>query len=142
MDGRGFDDFARKLARADSRRTFLKAAAATFAGVLGISASETVLARGCRKGKQRCTDHDQCCSGQCLDGPGKHRSKRECAPCNPDPEEVTCDGRCGVVVTNNCGDRVRCPRCCRPEKAQKTCRKMCGPVANNCGEVVECDPCP
>jgi hypothetical protein len=71
--------------------------------------------------------------------------------CEPEPNAVTCAGRCGEVL-DNCGAPRQCPSDCGPASACVAgrcecaaegawCRNRCGDARNNCNQPVSCGEC-
>jgi hypothetical protein len=101
MDGRRFDDLARGLA-APTRRGILRwLLGGALGGVIG-SAGETVAAASCRKTRNSCREHANCCSGYCAER--DRRGRRLCACANGQTE---CTGVCADLDT----DRRHCGGC-------------------------------
>ncbi len=112
-----FDDLARTLASTTSRRTVLKTLAGSAAGgllaLLGVG-DTAATPGGCKASGKKCKEHDQCCSGDCVNG--------TCAAC-PSGSKL-CNGSC--IPQNDCcggcGSGQTCENgVCVTPQAQPTC---------------------
>jgi len=111
MEGERFDLLSRLLAGQDDRRSIVRRITAAVAGlsVAGALNVDAVAAKtsACRRGRQTCTRHGQCCSGTCQLGNGfSVRERNRCA----------CDGGttlCGTSCVDTDSDRKHCGACGR-----------------------------
>jgi hypothetical protein len=113
MDSTRFDALTRSLATASNRRAFLRTTlAAVAAGVGGALGHATVKADACKRDGKRCMKHGQCCSGLCVPEPtAGSTSTSESVCCTPESNDLTCAGKCGQIVVNNCGQSIQCGKC-------------------------------
>ena len=127
MSHERFDDLARALARATSRRQVLRVLGAglvgTLAGTLGLRQAETA---------------------QAALQPGQCRNQRDCASpedrcCRPRDQGIGICTYVGQYANGNCGECGRhCPDgtlCCRPgaKRLEDACVNVQGSDPNNCG---------
>ena len=130
MDQPTFDRLSRSLAVGLSRRSLAALTSLALAAVAAPADQEAKKKKkkSCKGGLTRCTvktgkkkkticvngqnDPSHCggCGRACAGG--QTCRSGECADraCTPDSTNVTCDGKCGVVV-NNCGTQVDCGVC-------------------------------
>jgi hypothetical protein len=111
VDGKRFDDLARAITEAVSRRSVLRGGTALIAGFLGqasIAGSEAACSRARRCGKTCCKKSQFCCNpekGLCCSG------SAEC--CNPDAGKGTCcpsPKRCAKPIGKDSAPTKCCPR--------------------------------
>lgn len=146
MDGRSFDELARKLGRVASRRSTLKAllggAAAVAVGVAVADGGETDAARRatCAPGNALCAHNEDCCSGSCVSRfvrRGRQRvSVGRCSapfptPLPPTPTATPAPAGLGESCASNvCGANLTC------SSSDSICRYVNG---QTCGENADCD---
>jgi hypothetical protein len=151
MDHHRFDDMARSIGTAVSRRKFGGiAAAAGLGAVMGATTFVDINAKKKRNKKRRkvAKTVDAVCEPNCSDRTcGNDGCGGSCGTCNADqvcfggtccvPESRggTCAGRCGVR-TNNCGQAVTCATCA----TGRVCLGN-GSCALACTDNNDCDPC-
>lgn len=143
MDSTRFDALTRSLATAANRRVFVRSAfAAVAAGVGGAFGHASAVAAECKRGGKRCKKHKQCCSGMCVPDPAAGaKSKDKDGTCCTPDPKRTTCRGLCGPQINNCGQRVKCGKCCTPDAREVTCAGVCGPQTNNCDVVVECGKC-
>lgn len=125
MDGRRFDDIARRLAGVSSRRRVFLGALFGAGGLLAATSDSDAADRICRLGGHRCVRNSQCCSGECRTGSSFRRSMRHTCTCYPlCSNRCSGDDGCGGSCPDTCsGGKVCHPataRCCTP-----TCAGRC-----------------
>ena len=146
MDGRRFDDFARRWTVRRSRRAAL---VALFGGAAGglvhVFGGRVGMAATCGRVGAVCPGELPCC-GNSTCRRNRCRCRRGFNDCGGrcfdlDVSNIHC-GACG----NRCGpDRIcregTCVRRCRPDNARACGYRNCGDVVNNCNQVVSCGEC-
>jgi hypothetical protein len=122
MESSRFDDLAKTLATATSRRQALKAIAATTLGsFLGLSGIGNVFAKPCTPNGKHCNSNTVCCSGFC------DSATRKCA-CPPG----TCSSACPCPSGQTCvNGQCTCPSGCLA-LANGTCAQICTGVPDSC----------
>lgn len=158
MDGSRFDQLARALSGAGTRRGLLRMVAALplLAGLADVpDAAADSCARKCRKksnkkARRRC--RKRCQKPQ----PPACETNADCLPgevcqngqCLPGPDECTTDGDCGAcescgngVCVSTCGQGAICrgDQCCQPLTACPDGRD-CGVMDDQCGGLLQCGP--
>lgn len=136
MDGQRFDSLVRALATSRSRRSLIRTALATATAGLGATLGlAEASADDCKRAGKKCKKNSQCCSGVCYP-PSSSRStaKSESVCCDPEPNAITCDGHCGEVVVNNCGQSIQCGLC-----ADEICVEQAECNSGECCEGSCCD---
>lgn len=109
MDNRNFDDLAKELAAARSRRDALKKLGRTLAIAVGIGgpvggilwSSTGDASSVCRPGGRTCREHANCCTGTCL--PRDETGRRRCL-CEPGttPCGDECCARGEACIAGHC----------------------------------------
>ena len=124
MDGRQFDQFARALAGARSRRSVFKSLGAAALGAAGFARfSGAEAASSCRGAGHPCEGNQTCCDGLVcvVSGPG---AAQRCTPCPAG--QIACGGVCinACVASDQCHDVGVCDpaaqACTNPPKADGT----------------------
>lgn len=107
MDGQRFDDWARRLATATSRRGILRSLlGGAAAGTLSLVGGRSAEAANCRAAGRACREHANCCSHRC--GPKDSSGRRRCECVAP---TVACHGKCVDPTTAFKTDPVNCGSC-------------------------------
>lgn len=162
MDGKQFDQVARKLAIGHSRRNIVKGLAAVGLGALGLGGGSGAAAPRCKETGIRCSKGEQCCSGNCSAGSSRTSI---CCPAGQvqSPSGVCCapttcaaQGKDCGTIPDGCGGTLTCGTCAGPQTCggggtpnvcgctPTTCAAQgatCGSIDDGCGVKLDCGSC-